>query len=90
MHSKLASGEDVTLSIDLGLQSVIRSEIQKQIDKFDAIGGAGVLLDIKTGEMLAVASFLISIPTNFRKSMMMPALTGPPKAFMKWDRPLRC
>ena len=30
MHSRLASGKDVTLSIDLGLQSVIRSEIQKQ------------------------------------------------------------
>ena len=56
MHSKLASGEDVTLSIDLGLQSVIRREIQAQIDKFEAIGGAGILLDIKTGEMLAVAS----------------------------------
>ena len=69
---------------------MIRSEIQKQIDKFEAIGGAGVLLDIKTGEMLALASFLISIPTNSRKSMMMPDLTGPPKAFMKWDRPLRC
>ena len=40
----------------LAYNRVIRSEIQKQIDKFEAIGGAGILLDIKTGEMLAVAS----------------------------------
>ena len=65
MHSKLASGEDVTLSIDLGLQSVIRSEIQEQIDKFEAIGGAGILLDIKTGEMLAVASLPDFNPNQF-------------------------
>ncbi len=65
MDSKLASGEDVILSIDLGLQSVIRSEIQKQIDKFEAIGGAGVLLDIKTGEMLAVASLPDFNPNQF-------------------------
>ena len=42
---RLASGEDVTF-VDLGLQSVIRSEIQKQIDKFEAIGGAA-FIDIK-------------------------------------------
>jgi cell division protein FtsI (penicillin-binding protein 3) len=65
MHNRLASGEDVTLSIDLGLQSVIRSEIQKQIDKFEAIGGAGILLDIKTGEMLAVASLPDFNPNQF-------------------------
>ena len=65
MHSRLASGEDVTLSIDLGLQSVIRNEIQKQIDKFEAIGGAGILLDIKTGEMLAVASLPDFNPNQF-------------------------
>ena len=44
---------------------MIRSEIQKQIDKFEAIGGAGVLLDIKTGEMLAVASLPDFNPNQF-------------------------
>ena len=68
MHSKLARGEDVTLSVDLGLQAVIRSEIQKQIEKFEAIGGAGVLLDIKTGEMLAIASLPDFNPNQFSLS----------------------
>ncbi len=65
MNDKLANGENVTLSIDLGLQSVIRHEVKKQIDKFDAIGGAGILLDIETGELLAVASLPDFNPNKF-------------------------
>ena len=65
LNAKLAAGKDVTLSIDLGLQAVIRREIQQQIDKFDAIGGAGILLDIKSGEMLAVASLPDFNPNQF-------------------------
>ena len=65
MNAKLANGEDIILSIDLGLQSVIRHELKKQIDKFEAIGGAGILLDIKTGEMLAVASLPDFNPNEF-------------------------
>ena len=46
----------MALSIDVGVQAVVRSEIQKQIDKFEAIGGAGLVMDMKTGELLALAS----------------------------------
>jgi len=65
MNTKLAAGQDVTLSVDLGLQAVMRREIQRQIDRFEAIGGAGVLLDIQTGEMLAVASLPDFNPNKF-------------------------
>ncbi|MEL0042281.1 MAG: penicillin-binding protein 2, partial [Candidatus Puniceispirillum sp.] len=53
MNARLAAGKDVTLSIDLGAQAVLEREIKQQIDKFEAIGGAGVLLDIKSGEILS-------------------------------------
>ena len=65
LNKRLASGNDVTLSIDLGLQAVVRNEIQKQISSFEAIGGAGVLLDIKSGELLAVASLPDFNPNKF-------------------------
>ncbi len=55
-NSRLASGKDVTLSIDLGLQTIASHAIQQQIDSFEAIGGAGVILDIHTGEILASTS----------------------------------
>ena len=90
MNAKLASGEDIILSIDLGLQSVVSHEVQKQIHKFEAIGGAGILLDIQTGEMLAVASLPDFNPNHFSLVMMTLALTVPLKASMKWDLPSRC
>ena len=82
MNAKLASGEDIILSIDLGLQAVVSHEVQRQIHKFEAIGGAGILLDIETGEMLAVAS----LPTNPNHF----SLANDNKASMKWDLPSRC
>ncbi|XDZ67939.1 peptidoglycan D,D-transpeptidase FtsI family protein [Alphaproteobacteria bacterium LSUCC0226] len=65
MNTQLAAGQDVTLSVDLGLQAVMRREIQRQIDSFEAIGGAGILLDIQTGEMLAVTSLPDFNPNKF-------------------------
>ena len=61
----LSAGDDVTLSLDIGLQTIISREIQKQIDRFEAIGGAGVILDIHTGEILAAASLPRFNPNQF-------------------------
>lgn len=49
-------GQPVTLSIDLRIQNILREELSAAIKDFTAIGGAGVLLDIRTGEILAMAS----------------------------------
>ena len=56
MNDKLSQGEDVYLSIDIAVQAMLRNEIEKQIAQFDAIGGAGVVIDVNTGEILALAS----------------------------------
>jgi cell division protein FtsI (penicillin-binding protein 3) len=65
LNTELANGQDVTLSLDLGLQTIISHEIQKQIDLFEAIGGAGVVLDIHSGEILAAASLPDFNPNQF-------------------------
>jgi len=52
----LANGEDVTLSLDMRLQHVAKREVQKAIDDFTAKGGVGLIMDVKTGELLAGAS----------------------------------
>jgi len=57
LNTQLAGGKDIALSIDLGVQAVMKTEIKNQIDLFKAIGGAGVLLDIHTGEILGMTSF---------------------------------
>ena len=68
MNHILSSGQDVFLSIDLGVQAVLKREIQRQIDNFEAIGGAGVILDMNSGETIALASLPDFNPNQFAKS----------------------
>ncbi|XDZ66283.1 peptidoglycan D,D-transpeptidase FtsI family protein [Alphaproteobacteria bacterium LSUCC0684] len=56
MQDRLIRGEDVHLSIDIAIQSILRHEITEQITKFEAIGGAGVVMDVETGEIIAMVS----------------------------------
>ena len=67
LNTELADGQEVTLSLDLGLQTIISHEIQKQIDLFEAIGGAGVILDIHSGEILAAVSLPDFNPNQFSR-----------------------
>jgi cell division protein FtsI (penicillin-binding protein 3) len=52
----LAKGETVRLAIDLAVQTALRDELAAQVKRFDAVGAAGLILDIKTGEVLAMVS----------------------------------
>ena len=51
--------QPVALSIDARVQAAVESELGAAMAKFSAIGAAGIVLDIKTGEILA----LTSLPT---------------------------
>ena len=65
LDARLASGGDVTLSIDAGIQAIMAREINRQIQTFEAIGGAGVMLDIASGEILALVSLPDFNPNHF-------------------------
>ena len=56
MNEALAKGDDVHLSIDVAVQAILREEIETQISKFQAIGGGGIVMDVKTGEIIAMVS----------------------------------
>lgn len=49
-------GRPLRLSLDLRVQDVLAERLDAAIQRFDAIGGAGVVMDIATGEVLAMAS----------------------------------
>lgn len=51
------AGEDVTLSVDLRVNRIFTEEIGKLADSVPFSGGAGVLMDVKTGELIALASY---------------------------------
>jgi len=44
------------LSIDLRLQHILHEELSNAVREFTAIGGAGVVMDVRTGEVLALVS----------------------------------
>lgn len=48
--------EDLSISIDIRIQHVVFDELKKGIEKFQAIGGNAMIMDIKTGEILAMVS----------------------------------
>jgi cell division protein FtsI (penicillin-binding protein 3) len=46
----------IQLSVDLRVQSILRAEIAKQIAEFRASGGSGIVMNVNTGEVLALVS----------------------------------
>jgi cell division protein FtsI (penicillin-binding protein 3) len=50
------AGEPVALALDARVQYVLRDELQQVINQFDARGAAGIVMNVNTGEIVAMAS----------------------------------
>ena len=48
--------EPLQLSIDIRIQSILRAELIKAVTEFSAIGAAGLVMDVETGEVVAMTS----------------------------------
>ncbi|MDZ4210957.1 MAG: penicillin-binding protein 2 [Methylotenera sp.] len=57
-------GRDVTLSIDLRIQYLAHRELVKAVEANKAVAGAVVVLDAKSGEVLAIANVPTYNPNN--------------------------
>jgi len=51
------NGNDIELSIDLGLQNEFYKQIKNVAQEAKFRGGAGVIMDVNTGEILAITSY---------------------------------
>jgi cell division protein FtsI (penicillin-binding protein 3) len=54
----LANGETLRLSLDMRIQHMLGEHLAQAMTEFEGIGAAGAVLDVETGELLA----LISLP----------------------------
>lgn len=50
-------GENVTLSIDAGVQAKLFDEIKALAEKSGFVGGAGIIMDVNNGEVIALTSY---------------------------------
>lgn len=59
-------GRDLTLSVDSKLQYIAFTSIKNAVDKFHAKAGAAVVIDVHTGEVLALANWPSYNPNDRR------------------------
>lgn len=52
----LLKSDPLRLSLDIRVQHVLRDELLAGIDKYSAQGGAGLVMDVRTGEIIAMVS----------------------------------
>jgi cell division protein FtsI (penicillin-binding protein 3) len=60
-------GKDLTLSVDSKLQYIAFTSIKEAVQKFNAKAGAAVVLDVHTGEVLALANWPTYNPNDRSK-----------------------
>ncbi len=56
LDDKLRGSEPQQLSIDLRIQSIVRQELMQAMTTFKTVGAAGVIMDVRTGEILSLVS----------------------------------
>jgi len=66
-HALRIGGRPVELSLDLRIQNLLREELSASVKRFHALGGAGLILDVRTGEVVAMTS-LPDFDPNFSNS----------------------
>jgi len=50
------NNKPVALSIDVRLQGIVREEMTKAVEEFNALGATGIIMDVHSGELLSMVS----------------------------------
>jgi len=64
LDDRAAQGDDVTLTIDRTIQRLAEQELQLAVRTFEAKAGTIVVMDVRNGEILAMANFPTFNPNN--------------------------
>ncbi len=61
------AGSDVYLTLDHNIQYEVEQAVKEVVEKFDAMAGWAIVQRVKTGELLAIASYPDFEPENYSK-----------------------
>ena len=59
-------GNDVVLTLDAVVQFIAERELKKAVDRFKGAGGSAIVMDVRDGSILAMASVPAFDPNRFR------------------------
>lgn len=68
LRAPAGDGEPLVISLDVRVQHVLRDELWKGMRAYRAKGAAGIILDVRTGEIVALSSLPDFDPNNTRGS----------------------
>jgi cell division protein FtsI (penicillin-binding protein 3) len=69
LEARLTSdAKPLVLTIDLGVQEIVRSELAASVARFRAKGGTGVVLDVATGELVGMVSLPDFDPNHYQRA----------------------
>ena len=67
LDSQLKNGKNIKISINSGIQHITEKILFEQINKFEAEGGAGIVMNSKNGEVYAITSLPDYNVNNYSK-----------------------
>lgn len=67
-------GADIYLTVNHYLQAILEDEIEKGVKKFNAKGGRAIMMNPKTGEILAIAHYPFFNPSAYQSYFNNPEL----------------
>jgi cell division protein FtsI (penicillin-binding protein 3) len=68
LTDKATRGQPFMVSLDSRVQGVLESELTTAVTNLEALGGAGIILDVHNGEVLAMSSLPTYNPNKFSGS----------------------
>lgn len=67
IYSEPENGNDIKLTIDLDIQLSLENELSNAYTKYEAEGAIGLVMNPKTGEILAMSSYPSFEPANYKE-----------------------
>jgi cell division protein FtsI (penicillin-binding protein 3) len=55
-NEELSGGNDIKLSLDTSIQSIVRNKLSNSIVNHEALGGMAVIIDVNNGEIISLVS----------------------------------
>lgn len=62
-------GNDIITTLDVDYQDIVQQALEKQLEKFEASNGTAILMEVKTGDVKAIANLTRTASGSYREDM---------------------